>query len=90
MQAVNLSSKSGKLRVWYFVWVLFIIPTISVSGLSSVIGRYFPNPLGYNLLAFLLSLPLLRGYNKKYDSLGGVVFAIGVLVLYVVATFLER
>ena len=87
MQAVNLSSKSGKLRVWYFVWVLFIIPTISVSGLSSVIGRYFPNPLGYNLLAFLLSLPLLRGYNKKYDSLGGVVFAIGVLVLYVVATF---
>ena len=87
MQAINLSSKSGKLKIWYFVWVLFIIPTISVSGLSSVIGRYFPNPLGYNLLAFLLSLPLLRGYNKKYDSLGWVVLAIGVLVLYVVVTF---
>ena len=87
MQALNLSSKSGKRRIWYFVLVLFIIPTISVSGLSSVIGRFFPNPLGYNLLAFLFSLPLLRGYNRKYGSLRGVVLAIGVLVLYVVATF---
>ena len=87
MQAINLSSKSGKRKVWYFVLVFFIIPTISVSGLSSVIGRFFPNPLGYNLLAFLLSLPLLHGYNRKYGSLSGVIWAIGVLVLYVVATF---
>lgn len=89
MQAINLSSKSGKRKVWYFVLVFFIIPTVSVSGLSSVIGRFFPNPLGYNLLAFLLSLPLLHGYNRKYGSLSGVIWAIGVLVLYVVATFLR-
>lgn len=89
MQTSNLLLKSQKRRIWYFVLVMFIIPMIAVSGLSSVVGRFLPNPLGYNMLAFILSLPLLRGFNKKYENLGGVVFAITLVVLYVLATFLR-
>lgn len=73
----------------YFILVMFIIPTIQVSGLTMVVGRFISNPLGYNLLAFILSLPLLRSFNKNYGNLKGVVFAIEVLMLYILVTFIS-
>ena len=71
----------------YFIFVFFIIPTILVSGLTVVVNRFIPNPLGYNLLAFVLSLPLLRSFNKKYCNQRCVVFVIALVVLYVLLTF---
>ena len=71
----------------YFIFVFFIIPTIQVSGLTIVVGRLIPNPLGYNLLAFILSLPLLRDFNKNYGNLRGVCLAVALLVMYTVLTF---
>ena len=62
----------------YFIFILFIIPTIQVSGLTIVVSRFIPNPLGYNLLAFILSVPLWRSFNKNYGNLKGVVFAIAI------------
>ena len=81
-------SKRNKHYIWYFVFVFFILPTIQVSGLSSVVGRFIPNPLGYNLLAFILSIPLLRSFNKNYGNLKSVVFAIILLVLYCISNFI--
>ena len=72
----------------YFIFVFYIIPTIQVSGLTMVVGRFIPNPLGYNLLAFVLSLPLLRSFNKNYGNLKGVVFAITLLIIYLIITFI--
>ena len=82
-------SKNNKYRIKYFVFVFFILPTLQVSGLSSVVSRFIPNPLGYNMLAFILSLPLLRSFNKKYGNLGGVVLATGLVGIYVLATFFK-
>ena len=82
-------SKNNKYRIKYFVFVFFILPTLEVSGLSSVVSRFIPNPLGYNMLAFILSLPLLRSFNKKYGNLGGVVLATGLVGIYVLATFFK-
>ncbi len=73
----------------YFIFILFIIPTIQVSGLSTVVNRFIPNPLGYNLLAFILSVPLWRSFNKNYGNLKGVVFAIAILMLYIFVTFIS-
>lgn len=73
----------------YFVFVFFIIPTIQVSGLSSVIEKFIPNPLGYNLLAFILSLPLLRVFNKKLGDLKGIVLSVILLSVYLLFTFLR-
>lgn len=82
-------SKHRRKILKYFIFVFFIIPMIEVSGLSSVVGRFIPNPLGYNMLAFILSLPLLRSFNKKYGNLGGVVLATGLVGIYVLATFFK-
>lgn len=71
----------------YFIFVFFIIPTIQTSGLTQVVGRVIPNPLGYSLLAFILSLPLLRSYSQRYGNLKGVVFAITLLIAYIFITF---
>lgn len=73
----------------YFIFILFIIPTIQVSGLSTVVNRFIPNPLGYNLLAFILSVPLWRSFNKNYGNLKGIVFAIAILTLYILFTFIS-
>ena len=73
----------------YFVFVFFIIPTIEVSGLTTVIGKFIPNPLGYNLLAFILSLPLLRGFNRKYANLKGLVLSLILLTIYLLYTFIR-
>ena len=73
----------------YFIFVMFIIPTIQVSGLTAVIGKFIPNPLGYNLLAFILSVPLWRSFNKNYGNLKGVVLAIALLTLYILLTFIS-
>lgn len=72
----------------YFIFVFYIIPTIQVSGLTMVVSRFIPNPLGYNLLVFVLSLPLLRSFNKNYGNLKGVVFAITLLIIYLIITFI--
>lgn len=72
----------------YFIFVFYIIPTIQVSGLTMVVSRFIPNPLGYNLLAFILSLPLLRSFNKNYGKLKGVVLAVTLLIIYLIITFI--
>lgn len=79
--------KKDKYKIWYFVFIFFIIPTIQVSGLTTVIGRFMPNPLGYNLLAFILSLPLLGNFSKNYGSLRGVINAITLLIIYISIIF---
>ena len=79
--------KKDKYKIWYFVFIFFIIPTIQVSGLTTVIGRFMPNPLGYNLLAFILSLPLLGNYKKNYGNLRGVINAITLLIIYISIIF---
>ena len=66
MKNIIVIPKKRRNILIYFVFVFFIIPTIHVSGLSSVIGKFIPNPLGYNLLAFILSLPLLRRTPVDY------------------------
>ena len=81
-------SKQRRKILKYFIFVFFIIPTIQVSGLLVVVGRFIPNPLVYNLLAFVLSLPLLRSFNKNYGNLKGVVFAITLLIIYLIITFI--
>lgn len=73
----------------YFIFVFFILPVINYSGLSSVVGRFIPNPIGYNLLAFVLSLPLLRSFNKNYGNLRGVVHIIRILILYILVRFIS-
>lgn len=80
-------SKQRRKILKYFVFVFFIIPTIEVSGLTTVISRFIPNILGYNLLAFILSLPLLRSFNKNYGNLKGTLVAITLLITYLIITF---
>ncbi|MBR5466769.1 MAG: hypothetical protein IKU79_05140 [Bacteroidaceae bacterium] len=72
----------------YFIFVFFIIPMIEVSGLTTVINRFIPNILGYNLLVFVLSLPLLRSFNKNYGNLKGTLVAITLLITYLIITFI--
>ncbi|MBR5476282.1 MAG: hypothetical protein IKV17_05625 [Bacteroidaceae bacterium] len=84
----TITNKGDKYKIWYFVFVFFIIPTIQVSGLTTVIGRLIPNPLGYNLLAFILSLPLLSSYNKNYENLRGVIKVLTLLIIYIFFTFI--
>ena len=81
-------SKKNRYIIWYFVFVFFILPTIQVSGLSSVVNRFIPNPLGYNLLAFILSIPLLRSFNQKFANLKSVVVAITLLAFYCIIKFI--
>lgn len=81
-------SKTRRRTIIYFVIVLFIIPTINYNGLSSVVGRFIPNPLGYNLLAFILSIPLLRSFNQKFGNLKSVVAAIVLLASYCIIKFI--
>lgn len=80
-------SKRRKYTIIYFIFVFFIIPTINYNGLSSVVGRFIPNPLGYNLLAFILSIPLLRSFNRNYGELRGVISAITALAIYCLMLF---
>lgn len=87
MTSLNTITKKRRNILKYFIFVFFIIPTIQTSGLTQVVGRVIPNPLGYNLLAFILSLPLLRSYNQRYGNLKGVVFAITLLIAYIFITF---
>ena len=82
-------SKRRRYTIIYFIFVFFIIPVINYSGLSSVVGRFMPNPIGYNLLAFILSLPLIRSYNQNYGNLRGVVLSITALILYILITFIS-
>lgn len=89
MTNFNIIPKRRRKIITYFIFVLFIIPTIDVSGLTTVISRFIPNPLGYNMLVFILSLPLLRSYNRKYGNLKGTVFAITLLCVYMFITFLS-
>ena len=80
-------SKHRRKILKYFIFVFFIIPMIEVSGLTTVINRFIPNILGYNLLAFILSLPLLRSFNKNYGNLKGTLVAITLLITYLIITF---
>ena len=89
MTNITTIPKSRKNVIKYFIFVMFIIPTIQVSGLTTVIGRFIPNLLGYNLLAFILSIPLLRSLRKDYGNLKWVVFAIAILTLYILFTFIS-
>ena len=89
MKNIIVIPKKRRNILIYFVFVFFIIPTIHVSGLSSVIGKFIPNPLGYNLLAFILSLPLLRVFNNKFGCLKGLVFSLKLLIIYLLYTFLH-
>lgn len=81
-------SKQRRKILKYFIFVFFIIPTIEVSGLTMLISKFLPNLLGYNLLALILSLPLLRNFNKNYGKLKGTVVAIALLVIYLIITFI--
>ena len=87
MRDITLT-RNRKRAIWYFVFVAFIIPTIQVSGLTIVVGRFTPNPLGYNLLAFILSAPLWKNFNKNYGNLRGIVMSILVLTIYIIVTFM--
>ena len=87
MRDITLT-RNRKRAIWYFVFVAFIIPTIQVSGLTIVVGRFIPNLLGYNLLAFILSAPLWKNFNKNYGNLRGVVMSILVLTIYIIVTFM--
>lgn len=89
MTNITTIPKSRKNMIKYFIFVMFIIPTIQVSGLTTVVNRFIPNPLGYNLLAFILSIPLLRSFNKNYGNLRGVVLAISSLTIYILFTFIS-
>lgn len=60
----DLTAKRRK-TLNYFVFVAFILPSLDLSGYSSILGIVFPNPLGYKFLAILLSLPLLCRPNFK-------------------------
>ena len=81
-------AKKNKYKIWLFIFAVFILPTIAISGLSSVVGRFVPNPLGYNLLAFIISLPLIQSCKNSYGDLKGVVLAIKILVIYCAFSFI--
>lgn len=80
-------SKTRKRLIWYFVFVYYIIAVFDASGLSILMNRIYFNVMGYNMVSFILLLPLFRFVSVKFMK--EFRLTLSLLTIYVLYQFIR-
>lgn len=82
----NLTPKRKRI-LQYFVFVAFFLPAVDMSGYATIFNALVPNPLGYKMLALILSFPLLCRPSLSNSNIRVVYKAVFIASLYQIFVF---